>query len=1121
MGLRIEVLGPLRVRARRQITVERSSHRRLLAILAIDANRRLSTDVLIDRYWGDAVPTTAKAALQTHISALRKLLPADVILTEGYGYRLDLGEHSLDVHEFVALAAEARQATRARRWEAALESVDAAVELRRGDPYDELRDDDFARSEISRLEEIRLELEEMRAEALLGMGSNQEALAGLEPLVRAHPLRERLWEQLMLARYRLGRHPEALAAYREAWAVFAELGLEPGASLRRLEQKILLHDESVRQAKTPHNLPVELTRFIGRDTELGEVAGLLDEHRMVTLTGVGGSGKTRLAFRVAAGQLSAFPDGCWVAELGPLHDPDHVALGVASAMGLRPQGEDVVDALRAALVQERILVVLDNCEHLLHASAALARTLLEAAPNVHILATSREPLRVPGEALYDVPPLPVPPEEGDAVHVELFDAVQLFGDRASQARPRFALDDSNADAVATICRRLDGIPLAIELAASRVASLAPQTIAERLGERFLLLTGGSTTGPERHRTLEAALAWSYDLLDAREKLVFARLSIFRGGFTHDTAEEVCSGEGIEPAVVVPLVSSLVEKSLVSVYDAQTGERYRLLETLREFAGERLEETGRAEVIAARHLDWCVRFAEDIVDRVHGPGRQELFERVRAESDNLDAALQQARAAESSGAVRVLARTLGEHWNELGYVDLSIALYEAALERTSTVDAATEAEIRALLGRAHFEASDGRAAYAEAERAHALIAGLEPSPVKLYVLSAYAGLHRILLDRDPGGAIPLGEDALACAEALGHPFYRIRALMCLGEALAWNGALEPALERHREALSLALSTGDPRVVMETYEHLATALYLDPNARRRGPASAAEDMLARIPLEERGRELSDGWLPWVFLQTGDWRRAELVIDRIGRAHLEAWERTSYHVERAALRWMQGRLEEACAELDELERHGVNPRWYHDYFPLVADVAADLGCLSDVRQAAEEYLVFDVDTSEQAKKLGVIEPLVRAEVDAALAASGRGRAEHVRRARAAVARGHEILNAFPPPSEGSVQMETHRTHLAFAEAELSRVDGPNPGLWLVAVDRADYVYFRLYARFRLAEALLAVGRENEGADELRAAHADATTVGAERIRRQLEQLATEVGAKLTKRPRARARS
>jgi predicted ATPase/DNA-binding SARP family transcriptional activator len=1119
--LRIEVLGPLRVRAGGEIELRRSSHRRLLSILALDANRRLGTDVLIDRFWGEEAPATAKAALQTHVATLRKQLPADVIVTEGYGYRLDLEQHSLDVEAFVALAEEAREAAHARRWEAALESIGTASALWRGRPFQELEDDEFARAEISRLEELRLELMELKAESLLGSGHNREALPGLERLVREHPLRERLWQYLMTARYRLGRHAEALEAYRNAWEAFAELGLEPSGALRRLERKILLHEEAVGSTGTPHNLPVELTRFIGREHELSSVADLLADHRLVTLTGVGGSGKTRLALRVAAQGLEAFPDGCWLVELGGLRKPEHVSLEVASALGLRPQTPDVLHALKTAIASDTTLIVLDNCEHLVHETAALSRALLEAGSNLRVLATSREPLRVPGEVVYDVSPLSFPAEGAGDVELQSFDAVRLFIERAVRARPSFALDRENAGSVALICRRLEGIPLAVELAAARVGSLRPDVIAERLDDRFRILTGGSTTGPARHETLEAAFTWSYDLLDAREQRLFTRLSVFRGGFTFEMAEDVCAGDGVDAADVVPVASTLVEKSLVSLYEMETSDRYRLLETVREFAKERLEETGDADGVARRHLDWCARFAADVNARVHGPGQWQLFERLDDESDNLQAALECSLATGDDDAVTALAKVLVWHWLTQGHIGIVDSYLEIALERCRDVH--EEAELRTLRCKASFEQGDVEDAARQAERAYALVRASAATAQKVWVMTRHAHLQQLLVDRDPLAGVPLAREAVEESEAAGDPFAEVLARTTLGRALAWAGSVDEALDQHYSALELALHTGDPGTVLRAYELMYDALYQHPVARRSEPKRITDEIFLHFPPEdERWEErLHWGWPAWVFCQSGDWDRAEDAIHRMSRRHLEGYDQTWRLVVRSALRWMQGRLEEAHADVAEVAKLAPNPRWYHDYFPLVADIAADQRRLEDVRAAADRYFAVAVDPSEEAKKLGVLTPLVRAEVNAALAGSEGEGTEHVERARVAVATGREILATLPPPTAGSLQMETPTTYLALAEAELSRIDGSDPGLWQDAVDRADYFYFRLYARFRLAEALLGAGRADEGADELRAAHADARTVGAERLRVQLEQLATATGVTLTTRAFDRSRA
>ncbi len=1113
MGLRIEVLGPLRVRGEEEIDLQRSSHRRLLSILVLNANRRIGTDTLIDRNWGDDVPATAKAALQTHVSALRKLLPAEVIVTEAYGYRFDLEGHELDADEFDRLATRARHAARSRDWETALTAADAALSLWRGDPYSELADDEFARAEIARLSERRVDLEQLRFEALLGFGRNVDLLPEVERLLVDHPTRERLWEILMTALYREGRHADALEAYANARSALDELGLEPSRGLRRLQQKILVHDETLAAGISEHNLPIELTSFVGRSAERAEVAALLADHRLVTLTGVGGTGKTRLASRIAAGSLDAFPDGCWFVELAPLRDPYLVPLELAGVLGLRPHADDAVRVIGRAIEGDTTLILLDNCEHLVAAAGELARALLEAGPGIKVIATSREPLRVPGEVLYEVPPMPVPPEGViDPSELLRCDSVQLFVERAAMARPSFALDGGSAGAVARVCRRLDGIPLAIELAAGRIGSLSADGIADHLDDRFRILTDGPPTGPERHRTLLAALDWSYDLLDAAEQLVFARLGLFQGGFTLSAAAQVCAGTGIDAADVVSLVTRLVDKSLVSTYETDSTRRYGLLETVREYANLRLQETPDAASARSRHVSWCAQLAAQVAAGVHGPGRWELFEVLDADVENLEAALEAANGYGSDVEVEVLARALA--WDALnkGQLDRGAAYLRTGLERAPEANA--EAQSRSLLGTTLFLAGQGDEAFAESGRAVMLAAPLAPSAAKVSIRTAYALLHLLLVDRDPDAAISLCEDALDDARATGDPFAMLYALRSLARARVWNGDADRGLEHFDAALDVARSTGDPAFLLETYQSSFALLYLHPAARRSEPKRIADEMLARFPLDDAAwsRHISwDDWLPYVYCQSGEWDLAEAALDRVSGRRLEGWDRIGYLVMHATLRWMQGRLDEARHDLDELEARSVDTRWYHDYYPLLADVSADQGRLTATREAEEAYLGVDVHPSEEASKLGVISPLVRAEIDAALTTCDELRDDHVDRARAAVKRGHEILRAHPPRAEGSLQMETPATHLALAEAELSRAVAPDAALWEDAVARADYVYYRLYARMRHAEALLVTGREDEASGALCAAYVDATALGADGLRSKLESLGATAGVDL----------
>ncbi|HUG64271.1 MAG TPA: BTAD domain-containing putative transcriptional regulator [Gaiellaceae bacterium] len=1100
MDLRIEVLGPLRVTGPGEIELVRSSHRRLLSILVLDANRSLATAVLIDRLWDGEPPKTARASLQMHVSALRKLLPAGTIVTETTGYRLDLDEHGLDAADFQWLATESHRAARRMEWEPTLATAESALSMWRGDPYPDLVDDEFAQAEIKRLEELCFSLVELRTEALLELGRAAEALPDLEQLVVAHPLRGRLWEQLMRARYRLGRNAEALGAYRQAWAAFAEIGLEPSGSLRRLEREILLHGGNS-TAQVPNNLPVELTQFVGRESESTLVRRLLDEGRLVTLTGVGGAGKTRLALRVALQTLDVFRDGCWLVELAPVREDELVPLEVAGAIGLRAHEEDVLSSVTAAIRRDEALIVLDNCEHVLPGAAAVVRALLEACPHVKVLATSREPLKVPGEFVFDVPPLPFPAtDDGQLMD---FDAVRLFDERASRVRPSFVIDGASSAAVGRICRQLDGIPLAIELAAAKVGSMSPETIAERLDHRFRILKGGSSTGPERHRTLEAAFDWSYELLDEREQALFARLGVFAGSFALDTAEAVCAGGVVEAGDVVSLLAALVDKSLLSSVEVGTSRRYRLIETMREYARARLEGTEAAGV-SRKHIEWFTTFATGVATGVHGAGRWELFERLDAESDNLEAALAAALAEGSDAEADALAHALAWHALDHGQLTRCITHLGTSLERAT--GAQSEAATRALLGTSLFLAGREDDALVESRRASELASELEPSARNVAILTTHARLHVLHLDHDPREAIPLGLRALDMAEASDDPFAVIYARRSLGRTLAWSGEHDAGIEHYQDALDLALSTGDRAMTLETYESYFVLLYLHPEARRTEPKRIAEEMLERFPPEEKrwGRYTPADWLPTVFLSSGEWERAEEAIDRLGARHLEGWDQIGYLLSHASLRWMQGRLDEAQFDLDELEPLEIDVQWFHTYFPLLADLAADRGRLTTVREVATACLSLEVHSREEAKKLGTLCSLVRAEIDEALTVrEDETRAEHVERAQAAVKTARSLLERFPPSIGGSLQWETPVTYLALAEAELSRVTGPDPALWQRTLEIVDSAYFRLYAGFRLTEALYDCGHPEEAHAAFQIHYPETRRIGADRLQSELEAL------------------
>ena len=450
-------------------------------------------------------------------------------------------------------------------------------------------------------------------------------------------------------------------------------------------------------AERHHNVPAALTSFIGRADETTEVERLVTERPLVTLLGTGGVGKSRLAFQVAAELLPRFSDGAFVVELGPLSDPALVPQQVLSSLGIAEEpGRSHAETVVANLARRHMLLVLDGCEHLLDACAALAETLLRACPKVRILATSREPFRIVGETTWRVPSLNVPEDiDGkDGAGLERFDSVRLFVNRATQSKPDFRVSDANAAAIVEVCRRLGGIPLALELAATRVKVLSCDQIATRLNNQFRLLTGGARNALPRHQTLRAAVDWSYDLLTDAERSLFRRLSVFAGGFSLEAAEAVCCGGGCGDEDILDLLCSLVDKSLVVVDERKGRVRYRFLEPLRQYAAERLAEAEESAAWSTRHLHWYLAEAGRAEPELKGPEQGSFLDLLEEEHDNLRVALAWAlERPETTDGLR-LAVTLSRFWLVRGYLNEGRRWLEAALNATS--DAARPDRAKALI-----------------------------------------------------------------------------------------------------------------------------------------------------------------------------------------------------------------------------------------------------------------------------------------------------------------------------------------------------------------------------------------------------------------------------------------
>ncbi|MGW5731741.1 MULTISPECIES: AfsR/SARP family transcriptional regulator [Streptomyces] len=686
MGWEFGLLGPVEAVADGVVVpLPAAKQRIVLATLLLDANRVVPLETLVDRLWDEDPPGGARNTLQNHVLRLRRALGgADgpgPVRTHPRGYAIAVADGRLDLRRFDLLMGRAKSALSANDAEGAAGLLSQALGLWRGRPLSDVPSAALQRDVVPALLERRLVALELRIGADLVLGRHTALLPELAELTCSNPLQEPFWAQRMLALHRSGRQGEALHCYRTVRALLAEeLGVDPGAELRELHRRMLADDPTLAwagagrgriaacpvlvtpaagRAPDPHSgigradgsrsvregkgLPAETTSFVGRDRERAEAARLLEAARLVTLTGVGGVGKTRLALRVAADAARSCPDGAWVVDLSPLTDPTLLDRAVCEALGFqdqsaRPGREVLVRRLR----DMRTLLVLDNCEHVVTAAAELVHTLLRAAPGLRVLVTSRHLLRVPGEHV--LPLAPLTQEE----------ALRLLADRAAASAPGVRVAPAEGGAAHQLCRRLDGIPLAIELAAIRLATLSVEEILERLDDRFQFLAGtgpgvetsgaptpprGTSTPSSRHvRTLLGVVDWSHDLCTEPEQVLWARLSVFSGDFGLEAAETVCSGDGIDREQLVHVLSGLVDKSILSMGSRGSRTRYRLLETIRQYGRRRLRSLGQEAVLRRRHLDYYRSLAAVTAAQWCGPREVEWLNGLGRELPNIRAAL---------------------------------------------------------------------------------------------------------------------------------------------------------------------------------------------------------------------------------------------------------------------------------------------------------------------------------------------------------------------------------------------------------------------------------------------------------------------------------------------------
>lgn len=917
-GVRVEVLGPLRVLVDGQeAALGGPVPRALVHRLALADGAMVTDTALHEDLWGEDQPASAATTLQAHVARLRRALEpgrsardATALVRRGPGYALVAT--GSDAADFERLAARGRTLLTIDP-AAAAEALEQALALWRGPALAEVAQRGWAAPEVRRLEHLLAAAREDRVAAELERGDDAAASAGASALVAAEPLRERGWELLALALHRQGRRTEALAALDQlAERLADDLGADPGPSATALRAAVEASDPALQRreaAPAPRgdgsggrrpiaatsNLPAPASALVGREREVAEVAALLREHRLVTLTGTGGAGKTRLALEVARRREDA--DGPWLVELASLADGRLLPEVVATALGLVPPGGASASAALAAVLHHReLLLVLDNCEHVVDGAAAFVEVLLASCPGVRVLATSREPLLVAGERTHEVPVLSGGPDG---------EAVALFVDRARAASPAWEPTREDLERVAEVCAALDGLPLAVELAAAqiRVLTLADvAALADDGSSLGTLLRGGRRT-TSRHATMQAAVAWSYDRLTPAEREVFCDLSVFSGGFTLDAARRV-----LDRPDVVPVVADLVGRSLVVASRPGAQRRFHLLEPLRQHAAERLDPA-RREVLAGRRVEWVAEIAAHADPSMRGRLAALETDRLHDEAGNI-------RAALSDGDPAVVLRIASGFfwfWYREGLVaeglgHLLPALAAVAPDPDGEPDAATRARAWSGAALLSYLAGDlagvGRALAQVGEHAARCDDPLVQAQSLALVAYFEAGGGQVEAARGHGQA------ALAISEALSHAATRAESLMVLGEVERQDGDLDAAVQRLEEAVAEADACGYSWVGLSS----------------RWSQSKVE--AARGRLQAAWRAVLDSLeRAWAVGETTSWlvglSTASHLLHRDGRPEEAA--RLA-----GAVAWQAGRIGYSPAAMDaDLDRYAVE---------LAADVAPD---------------------------------------------------------------------------------------------------------------------------------------------------------------------------------------
>jgi predicted ATPase/DNA-binding SARP family transcriptional activator len=970
--------------------------RGLLIALALEAGHIVPKATLVDWIWGEHPPSDATNALQRLVSRLRKALPEGVIDGQPGGYRLAVEPDAVDAVRFERLVGQARNDD--DRWRIGL--LREALALWRGGAMQDVGLEESAAfgAAVTRLEGLRLTAMEDRFDLEISLGHGVGLVTELTDLVATYPLRERLVAALMRALVAAGRNAEALLVFQHAReALVAELGVDPSPKLSALHVALLRGELGQRAENRKTNLRAELTSFVGRDADIAEVRGLIAGHRLTTLIGPGGSGKTRLATETARILLDDLPDGAWLVDLAAIGVDGEVAQAALTGIGLRdglleaePNAE-LTDRIIAAIRDREMLLILDNCEHVIESAAAFAHRVLGECRRLRILATSREPLGITGEALWRVVPLAVPDGDTSSGEAESSPAVQLLRDRVGAVRKDLGADAQSLSTMVRVCQALDGIPLAIELAAARSRTMSLDQLANRLDDRFRLLTSGSRTALPRHRTLRAVVDWSWELLTEAERTVLRRLSVFSSGVSLEAAEQVCVGEAVEQKQVLDVLTSLAEKSLLVAGVEWNGKvdgppRYRMLRTIKEYAADRLAEAEEANLARQAHLAYFTELAETADPHLRRAEQLEWLATLDAEHDNITTAMRGALAAGEAHAAMRLAAGAGWYWWLSGHLAEGMELITAATQTQGEVPN----DIRAIVyglgvqfvtsGRGgqrqaeewihtayrfsqHSQSSDPRLGFvAPLERMlqapDDLLSAWEPllddvDPWVRALARLQLGKMRIALGEGGREADTHLEMALDEFRALGERFGIWFALTELADRIATRGEFARACEHYEEAIAVITETGGIDSVIRMRSRQAQLYWLLGDQDSSAAALAeAQRCAERVTWPEALAELALAKAElarWAGDTVNAYRQLDVATSILGDQAERAYNRATKHD-------LLGYLADDLSEVRTHRIAAYQAASEEGYVPMIAHVlvgVADLALRSDSCEQAARLL------------------------------------------------------------------------------------------------------------------------------------------------------------------------